>query len=532
MIANAARAGPDATLSPVRWLASVKLRLFMMCWVIFSLHFATNVVREHYPAFGLIENGSLKLDRYVGFHSDIFVHTDGHAYVGNQIAGSLPALVPLFVFDPVLDALEAYSLRKLAERGSPDASYATEYPNSRALFELAAANGLELRFGGATVATSVFLMAPLSAAMVVFMYVILLRRRVASARAAALALLFGFGTPLFYRTAHLNHNMFLMVCAFGSFWLLWPKPDEHEPLRPARIYAAGFLGGWCLALDYAAVVLLPVFWGYLMAVRMPRVGFGPAFVESLRYVAGSVPPVLFLLWTQWLMYGNPFLPGQYHMPDVNYTEFGWRGLDWPSANVFLHNLFDPNYGLYVFGPLLAIGLWPARYPARELILPRRERWAVVALLVAFMGFCAANRYSLMQWNSGFRYLLPLVPFIFVQASDHLARWPRWALATVSVPVVIHSWVLSMVRYLKVDFEIGNPAVVESWARFWHGGVQLPWLNVLRMTTPDPTSPVHWWILPYALIALALGLCGAIWYLGERAARSLPVSSPPAPEVDG
>jgi hypothetical protein len=517
----------------VRWLASVKLRLFLVCWVMFSLHFATNVVREHYPAFGLIENGSLKLDRYIGFHTDIFVHSDGHAYVGNQVAGSLPALVPLILFDPVLDALEAHSLRRLEERAAPpDASYATEYPNSRALFDLAVANGLELRFGGATVATSVFAMAPLSAAMVVWVFVLLRRGGVGSGRATALALLFGFGTPLFYRTAHLNHNVFLMATAFGSFWLLWPKPGEPEPLRPSRIYTAGFLGGWCLALDYAAVVLLPVFWGYLMAIRAPRVGVGSAFAESLRYVAGSVPPVLFLLWTQWLMYGNPFFPGQYHMPDVAYTELGWRGLAWPNLEVFLHNLFDPNYGLYVFGPLLLIGLWPARYPASELILPRRERWFVVALIAVFMGFCSANQYSLMQWNSGFRYLLPLVPFIFLQASDHLARWPRWALAAVAVPAVLHTWVLSMVRYVKVDFEVGNPAVLESWVRVASEGVQLPWLNILRLTVPDPAHPIHWWIWPYALLSLALGLCAAIWYLGERAAQSLPVSSQPAPEVDG
>ena len=38
-----------------------------------------------------------------------------------------------------------------------------------------------------------------------------------------------------------------------------------------------------------------------------------------------------------------------------------------------------------------------------------------------MLFCAMNRYSLMQFNTGFRYLLPIVPFAFLQASDFLAR---------------------------------------------------------------------------------------------------------------
>ena len=38
----------------------MKLRLFLTCWIVFSLHFATNVVREHYPAFSLVEDGDFQ----------------------------------------------------------------------------------------------------------------------------------------------------------------------------------------------------------------------------------------------------------------------------------------------------------------------------------------------------------------------------------------------------------------------------------------------------------------------------------------
>ncbi len=69
----------------------MKGRLFLTCWIVFSLHFATNVIREHYPAFSLIENGDFKLDEYAGFHSDIFAHRDGHHYIGNQVTASVIA---------------------------------------------------------------------------------------------------------------------------------------------------------------------------------------------------------------------------------------------------------------------------------------------------------------------------------------------------------------------------------------------------------------------------------------------------------
>jgi len=51
------------------FLASVRLRLFLVCWILFSLFFSTNIVREHYPAFTLIEHGNFRCDEYQGWHA-------------------------------------------------------------------------------------------------------------------------------------------------------------------------------------------------------------------------------------------------------------------------------------------------------------------------------------------------------------------------------------------------------------------------------------------------------------------------------
>lgn len=84
-------------------LASRRWRIFLVAWIVYSVHFATNVVREHYPAFSVAEHGTFRVDDYQGFHSDIFVHRDGHAVIGNQVLVSVLAAIPLFVFDPILD---------------------------------------------------------------------------------------------------------------------------------------------------------------------------------------------------------------------------------------------------------------------------------------------------------------------------------------------------------------------------------------------------------------------------------------------
>ncbi|MCB9882512.1 MAG: hypothetical protein H6834_12040 [Planctomycetes bacterium] len=501
----------------MKWLASSKLRLFLVCWVLYTLHFATNVVREHYPAFSLAEHGTFRLDEYAGFHADIFVHTDGHAYVGNQVATSVIAALPLWLFAPVLDELEDLRRDQL-RRGTIQASapYDTEYPLRAAFLQRVKAAGLDLRFGAAVALTAACVMAPLSALIVVLLFHVLLARGVARERAYWLALLFAFGTPLFYRTGVLSNNTMLSHATFAAFLLLWNLRDGVNPVSARARFGAGLLAGAGLAFDYAGAVSLMALYLYLVVARWRLAGFGRAFRESLVFVAGTLPTVGFLFWSQWVMYGHPLYPGQYWMPKVNYTEEGWRGFGMPAWDLFVDNLISLDWGLFPFAPLLVLAFVPALYRRRALLVPRAQRGFVWGFTLLLFLFCAANQYSRMQWNSGFRYFLPLVPFLFLAACDHLMRCPRWILFALTVPAVLHTWVLTMVRYtppLKGMLGLES-AVLGSWTRFLEGGVQLPWLTVLRQTTPDASSPIHWQIVPYALVGLTcLG-----WYVLEFLGR--------------
>ena len=498
----------------IRFLASRPLRIFLIVWIGYSAHFATNIVREHYPAFSIAEQGTFKVDRYQGFHADIFVHRDGHSYVGNNVIVSVIAAIPLFVFDPVLDALERYSKRKLEENSKIFDEYRTDKPNRVAFFNLVKEQGLDLRFGAATVVTSVFLMAPLTALMVVLMYGTLARRNVTPGNALWLALLFAFGTPIFFRQAHLNHNMFLMYALFVAFLLLWRRPDRAYPVPLGYRLAAGFLGGFTLAVDYIGVLTLCGLYLLLFFDRLSTADWVRSFRESLAYVLASIPPVLFLLYSQWAMYGNPFLPGQYWMPEQNiYVQEGWRGFDWPALDLFFKNLFDPAYGMYAFGPVLILGLLPTwYYRENEKILPRELRRFIALTVLAFLVFCAANQYSRLQWNTGFRYLVPLVPLVYLAACDHLVRMPRWLRVPVTIVAVLHSWVLTVFR----------EPVPDSWQMFFDEGLTFPWLRVLRMTRPSGSSMVSHPLLPWLVLGITLLLILGIWRLGERASRTYSV----------
>ena len=406
-----------------------------------------------------------------------------------------------------------------------------------------------LRLGASAVVTSVFLMAPLSAFFAVLVYWFILRRGVDRSRAAWLALLFAFGTPIWYRSAHLNHNMFLMEALFGAFLILFAQPDRrYEPSTQRRAWA-GFLLGCAVALDYAGGLPAVILGLYFLWNRRAVAGWAVALRESVPAVLAALPPIAFLLWSQKLMYGGWFTPGQFVMRPVNYTEVGMKGISWPSLEVLIKNFISPGWGLYTFGPLLLVALWPApRAEEASWILPRRERRWVAAFIVAFLLFNAANIYSLMQFNTGFRYLLPIVPFAFLQASDHLARMKRATLGVLSVLVIAHGLVLCMTREVNdtekilrdraVAENVSETALPDYWKtmlsetpipmsyrRVFHAarpedaqGLQLPWLTVFAQTRPDDArlrNP----FLPLGLIVLTIAGCALLWLLGERVERS-------------
>jgi hypothetical protein len=218
------------------------------------------------------------------------------------------------------------------------------------------------------------------------------------------------------------------------------------------------------------------------------------------------------------MFGNPFLPGQYWMPDVSVSEVfgtftnpysteGFRGFTWPQADLLLLNLFDPSYGMYTYGPLLLAALIPSWWYSRDkLIFGRPERLFAIALFVSMLLFCASNQYSRIQFNSGFRYMVPLVPILFLAASDHLVRLPRRWLLLLAIPALLNSWVISMVR----------EPVPESWERVITEGIQFPWLTVLRQTSPSDHPVLGNPLLAPAIFIFTAGVLAAIWRIGARA----------------
>ena len=257
----------------------------------------------------------------------------------------------------MLDALERYSKEKLAREGVKDAEYRIDKPNRVNFFRLVKERGLDLRFGAATFITTAFFMAPITALFLVFFYGVLRRGLHAC---DGLTFVLGFGTPLFFRTSVLNHNMFVMYAMFIAFALLWLPPAGR------RCPCAGAARRVLRRADASPPITSAssscrCCYGYFVLPRAESVVVGgdPRVASDRRRHAPAGP---FLLYSQWAMYGNPFFPGQHWMPDQNiYVHEGMRGFTLPSLDLSA-DLFDPAYGMYTWAPVLAAG---ARAGARH-----------------------------------------------------------------------------------------------------------------------------------------------------------------------
>ncbi len=486
----------------------VALRLFLTCWVVYGMHFATNIVREHYPVFSLAERATLRVDPYLGLHPDLFEIEGRGAYINNNPGASLLAAPAYLLVRPAVDVVAARVAAARATQGGPvTAEYDTKYPMRVEFFRKVRERGLDVRFGLAAWSTHGLFMAPLGAAGALVMRALLLRLGLSAPAALWLALLYAFGTPVFFRSGFLNQNMLVAHATLFAFALLW-RPDRPGGIedRSPRLALAGVAAGTTLLCDYSGVVPLLAL-GLYAGVQLLR-AHGPTAAAPRvgALVAGGALPVAVLLGYQQWAFGNPLFPAQRYMPDTAYSVRGWFGLTPPAPDLLTANLFDLRFGLFAFCPLLLLGVvgWAAALGRRSV---RAEAVLALGIFLGLWLFASAVQFGRLQWNTGVRYMVPAVPLLFLATALALRHLPRpWAVG-LGIASVAQSWALAMVR----------EDVPTSLASALLAGVQLPWLSVLGMMggqyldflgrrPPDPTL----------LVLLVGGLLACLWLPARRA----------------
>ncbi|MGH9802314.1 MAG: hypothetical protein ACRD82_18270, partial [Blastocatellia bacterium] len=283
-------------------------RLFLTCWLVYGLHFATNTVREIYPALAIGDHFSFRVDEYANLHPDLFEKEGYGWHINNNPGASMLAAIPYAILRPAVDRVVARVQQQRAASGLTEPpNYNSPWPMAREFYKQSWQRGYDIKFGLAAAITQMLCMAPISALGVVLMFFVLRQVFGSDKTAVWLALLYGFGTPVFFRTGFLNQNMMMAVAGFAGLVVMWnPSSKEgrssrknfsstksHEEstkgktesldfLRDAsrdfvekpflenfgiRFFLGGLAGGSTLLMDYSGVVMLLGLFVYGLAKR-------------------------------------------------------------------------------------------------------------------------------------------------------------------------------------------------------------------------------------------------------------------------
>jgi hypothetical protein len=502
-------------MQPKPWIFTTRgiaVRLFLTCWMIYSAHVATNTVREIYLALAIGDHFSFRVDEYANIHSDLFEKEGFGWHIGANPGASMLGAVPYFLSRPLLDRIVDKVNRARAAGGPKEIpKYDSPWPARREFYQEAWRRGFDVKFGLAAIVMQWFCMAPICALGAVLMFYVL-RRVFHSDRVGFwLALLYAFGTPVFFRAGFLNQNMILGHFAFAGFLVLWNPGQDFQWPAAARWFLGGLAGGASLLLDYSGVVFLTGLFCYAV-VKAWEAGPLRRLIRCASYfVLGSIGPILLLWFYQWRSFGNPFFPGQHWMPPVEWIDVGYRGFTWPQPELMWHLLFDYRYGLFVTCPLMLLVLlspWWNRGEKRAIALP--EFAAMLLIPLGLWLFCSGISYTRLQYNNGLRYLAPLLPFLYVAVAMVLVRIPRRLAYFISILGVAQAWSMAMSRDVASGFGAFDPVV-----HVFIGGFQLPLLTLMsRMSSGQYGNYTSLGVSPLPIFAVVAALLFVIWSRGN------------------
>jgi hypothetical protein len=485
----------------------IAIRLFFTCWAIYALHFATNTVREIYPALALADHFSFRVDEYANMHPDLFEKPGYGWHIGNNPGASMLAAIPYAMTRPVIDPIvERVKKQRAASGLTEPPAYNSKWPMAREFYKEAWRRGLDVKFGLAAFVMQSMCMAPLSALAAVVMFYVLLHLFGSGRKAFWLTVLFAFGTPVFFRTGYLNQNLMLGNLAFIGFVAMWnPRASTRWSPR-TRFFLGGLAGGAALLFDYSGVIFLLGLFAYGIVKRLRTAATADAFRHACCYVLGTLAPVGLLWLYQWRSFGNPFLPGQHWMPPVQWIELGYQGYGWPQLELLRSLAFDYRYGLFICSPLMLLALAaPLLNRGPKRVLAGLELATLLGLFVALWVFFSGSNYTRLQFNTGIRYLTPILPFLFIPAAIALMRLPRLAIYLIAILSFTESWCLAMHRDVESGLGLLNPIL-----HVFIGGFELPALTTISNLSQFGDFLRSGTVSPLPLFVLTAAMLFAIW----------------------
>ena len=218
------------------------------------------------------------------------------------------------------------------------------------------------------------------------------------------------------------------------------------------------------------------------------------------------------------------------MPPVEWIELGYQGYGLPQAELLWALAFDHRFGLFVSSPLLLLAVVNLFMDARgRRLLPARETAFIYLLFVALWVFFSGSNYTRLQYNTGVRYMMPIIPFLFVPAALCLSRLRRPLAYGVALLAVTQAWCLAMIREVERPLGVLDPVI-----RVFVEGFQLPALRTLSRSGGYYMGLGADGVSPLPLLVLTGIIIFCLWKLGlpstsDRSGRGIGMDRPDTSE---
>jgi hypothetical protein len=188
----------------------------------------------------------------------------------------------------------------------------------------------------------------------------------------------------------------------------------------------GFCGGWVLASEYTAGLVVAGIMIWLAAANWKRAAW---------FALAMIPPLMLIPAYSWICLGNPFTLPYSHQASFPAMQEGLYAIKWPDLDTAYRLLFGPTRGLFFWTPFLALAC-----VGYYTLCGRSPSLFWLTYLVPVIQVMVISG-RVWDWTAGPtlgpRYLAPMLPLLALPAALGLRNIP-W----VGVPLAAASILLT------------------------------------------------------------------------------------------
>lgn len=411
--------------------------VFLSCWVIYLFHIGpvpgVNENRYIDLTLSIVEDGTVTIDRY-HYNTVDKSYRDGHYYAGAAPGPALLGILPYLALKMAtairpVSAFSQYNVtdyirREMGMENAPD-EFIAQYPFSD--------------FVLAHIIITAFVASLSAAGVTVLLFQMFGWQRTPMGRRLWITAVYAFGAITFFYASRLYAHMPAVFFCLGGFYILWSIRHNRLPVRWGG--AAGLMLGLSVLMEYttAPMVCIIGLYGLLTLADRRRL---------TEFVVGGIIPGLFLCGYHYICFGSPFsTPYSFPMspenpgPHVDQMDVGIGGFGLPGINSLWGLSFSPHRGIFIYMPILIIAVYSLFIQLKDTASPYRLEWRIIATGCAMQFLFNASMINF--WFAGYvwgpRYLIPLIPFLFLAIGPNVHRIPGWLLGLTGGLSILINW---------------------------------------------------------------------------------------------